>query len=614
MRINRRPVVYRTMLLVLVVVSSAGAVCTWAQGMPATDEWKEEAPTPPPAAPLDQAAEMHALAESVRALQAQVQALTAEVTELREGRQRTRAQTADRQAADLGPEGSADGSARPELQATRPHETRPHETTADGGTAQLGVANSLTNGLTGVSGDNPAGDLNAGSNTDSGGDYGASEAHPGERGQQELAGSVQNAGPQGSAENTGEAMADRIDKLEEEQQFIDAKINEQYQSKVESGSKYRLRLSGMVLLNLYDNRGAVDNQDFPQTATRPSPGDSAGAFGGTLRQSQIGLDVFGPDIAGAHTSANVKFDFAGGLPSTDNGVVQGLMRLRTGVMRFDWSNTSVVAGQDRLFFAPLTPTSLASVAVPALSYAGDLWSWTPQIRVERRQNISGDSSLLLQAGILDSLSGDIPRSTYNRLPTWGESSGQPAYAARVAWSRHLADQNLTVGFGGYFGRQNWRFMRTVDAWAATIDVAVPVGKWFALTGAFYRGRALGGLAGGIGQDVLMSGPISDPTATIQGLDSAGGWLQLKFKPRAKLEINGAFGDDNPFASELRRFNPAQSGYSVWLSKNLSPFANIIYQLRSNVVIAMEYRRLQTFALGNGSSAANHVNLSLGYMF
>ncbi len=125
---------------------------------------------------------------------------------------------------------------------------------------------------------------------------------------------------------------------------------------------------------------------------------------------------------------------------------------------------------------------------------------------------------------------------------------------------------------------------------------------------------MGGLAGGIGQDVLMSGPITDPTATIRGLDSAGGWIQLKFKPRAKLEFNGAFGDDNPFASEQRRFNPAQSGYSVWLSKNLSPFANVLYQLRSDVVIAVEYRRLQTFALGDGSTAANHVNLSLGYMF
>ena len=70
------------------------------------------------------------------------------------------------------------------------------------------------------------------------------------------------------------------------------------------------RLAGMVMLNLYDTAGAVDNQDFPTISKRRDPLDPRTAFGGTLRQSQIGLDAFGPDIAGAHTSANVKFDFA----------------------------------------------------------------------------------------------------------------------------------------------------------------------------------------------------------------------------------------------------------------------------------------------------------------
>ena len=47
----------------------------------------------------------------------------------------------------------------------------------------------------------------------------------------------------------------------------------------------------------------------------------------------------------------------------------------------------------------------------------------------------------------------------------------------------------------------------------------------------YRGRAVGGLGGGIGQGVLLAGPLTSPVA-IQGLDSMGGWVQLKFKPLA----------------------------------------------------------------------------------
>ena len=127
---------------------------------------------------------------------------------------------------------------------------------------------------------------------------------------------------------------DRIAKLEESQDVMEGKINDQYQTKVESGSKYRLRLSGIVLLNLFENRGTVDNEDFPSVAESQQanePTASPATFGGTLRQSQIRLQAFGPDIAGARTSADVNFDFAGGFPDASNGVGMGIVRLRTGV-------------------------------------------------------------------------------------------------------------------------------------------------------------------------------------------------------------------------------------------------------------------------------------------
>jgi hypothetical protein len=410
--------------------------------------------------------------------------------------------------------------------------------------------------------------------------------------------------------------SDRLGKLEEDQQLTEAKVNEQYQTKVESGSKYRLRLSGIVLLNMYDNRGTVDNQDFPLLAEPAQLQPlyvSPGSFGGSLRQSQINLQVFGPGIAGARTSADVQFDFAGGFPEAWNGATKGLVRLRTGTIRLDWTNTSIVAGQDRLFFAPLAPTSLATLATPALSYAGNLWSWTPQVRVEHRIVLSDRSNLTFQAGILDSLTGDTPVEGYNRYPSWGELSGQPAYATRIVWSHRAFGQNLTVGFGGYYGRQNWGFSRDVDGWAGTTDVTLPFGKLFEFTGEFYRGRAVGGLGGGIGQTVLFTGSFVAPATTFRGLDSMGGWAQLKFKPRANFEINGAIGLDNPFAGELRSYN-SNPIYLNSYSRNLSPLVNFIYQMRSDVLFSTEYRRLQTSVLDSGSNSANHVNLSLGYIF
>ncbi len=181
---------------------------------------------------------------------------------------------------------------------------------------------------------------------------------------------------------------ERITKLEEDQQLSDARIAEQSQTKVESASKYRVRLSGIVLFNTFGESGQVENIDFPQLATPPGIFSSAGSFGASVRQSQIGIQAIGPTIAGARTSADIQFDFAGGFPETQNGVSFGIMRLRTGTVRFDWADTSVVGGQDSLFFAPLSPTSIATLAVPALAYSGNLWSWTPQIRVEHKFTVS----------------------------------------------------------------------------------------------------------------------------------------------------------------------------------------------------------------------------------
>ncbi|HWF39789.1 MAG TPA: hypothetical protein VG322_14800 [Candidatus Acidoferrales bacterium] len=251
------------------------------------------------------------------------------------------------------------------------------------------------------------------------------------------AASVSNSAPTTPA---GRTLEQRLSQLEDDEDLTDSKLADQAQTKVESGSKYRLRLSGVILLNMFENRGVVDNADSPEIAVESNPLDSAGTFGGTLRQSQVGLSVFGPDVAGARTSADIRFDFAGGFPNTPNGTVLGLVRLRTGTIRLDWNNTSIIAGQDFLFFSPLAPTSLAQFSIPALSYAGNLWAWTPQVRIEHRIHFSDTSALALSAGILDSLSGDLPFSSYERYPSWGEESGQPAYATRVALSEKILGQ------------------------------------------------------------------------------------------------------------------------------------------------------------------------------
>lgn len=414
------------------------------------------------------------------------------------------------------------------------------------------------------------------------------------------------------AENSG--IKERLGKLEENQQLLEAKIDDQYQTKVESSSRYRVKLSGIALLNVFSNQGTVDNLDLPNFAQDRGPLDSSGSFGATVRQSRLGLEVFGPTLAGAKSIANIQFDFFGGFPGTLDGSTTGLMRLRTATMRMDWERTSVVAGQDAPFFSPLSPTSLASLADPAMSYSGNLWTWTPQVRVEHRVAVTESSNLIVAAGILDPLTGEIPSGQYYRQEGAGERSRQPADALHLEWSSSAWKQPISLGLGSYYSRQDWSFGRNVNAWAVTSDWQIPLTRKLGLSGELYRGQGLGGLGAAEGRSAIFDGPLDSPATSVVGLNVAGGWTQLKISPTEKLEFNTAFGEDMPYAHDLNRITTNSSYVASQETRNQTGFFNFIYHARSNILFSAEYRKLWTFEKYAPKHKANVISLSMGVLF
>jgi hypothetical protein len=296
----------------------------------------------------------------------------------------------------------------------------------------------------------------------------------------------------------------------------------------------------------------------------------------------------------------------------------GLVRLRTAAIRLDWKDTSVIAGQDSLFLSPESPTSFASLIVPPLSYAGNLWSWTPQLRVEHRFELSSGSRVTLQGALMDPLTGEPPADgyyTWYRTPDAGEAARQPAYAMRVAYSHPLFGQTFTVGAGGYYSRENWGFDQIVNGWAGTMDINLPLSSRFALSAEFYRGAAIGGLGAALGRSVVTDGMLSNPDTYVNPINDVGGWAQLKFRATPKLEFNGAFGQDSPFAADIRYFgDQAQSDAPVYFTANRGAFGNVIYRPRSDLLFSMEYRRLRTFTIYDESYDAGQLNLSVGVLF
>ena len=417
----------------------------------------------------------------------------------------------------------------------------------------------------------------------------------------------ESANPEKSAEA-------RLNQLEEDQQLLEAKVDEQHQTKVESASKYRVKLSGIALINLFGNSGAVDNQDVPSLALQPGPVATSGNVGATVRQSEIGLEVYGPTLFGAQASANVNFDFMGGFSNAPNGVTDNLVRLRLATMRLDWARTSLVAGQDVPFFSPLSPTSFASLGYPAFADAGNLWTWIPQVRVEHRLAVSEANQISFQAGVLDPLSGEPPTSQDYRTPDGGEQSRIPAEGSRIAWTHGAGDHALTLGVGGYYSRQNYGAGRTTDAWAGTVDWNIPLGNHWALSGEFYRGRALGGLGAAEGRSVLFDGPEANPASDLIALNTVGGWAQIKLKATPTIEFNAAYGQDNPFARDLRYFyTPTGSAYAS-IAKNQNTLFNVIYRPRSDLLFALEYRFLDTLQTYSRTDDAGTLNLSVGVLF
>jgi hypothetical protein len=430
----------------------------------------------------------------------------------------------------------------------------------------------------------------------------------------EMAASSASAATSTSPAQGSAPLEERVQKLEESTSLIGSKIDEQYQTKVESASKYRARLHGIVLMNAFRNLGGSDNQDFPNYAQPVPPGWSTDNIGATLRQSEIGFEIFGPNIAGAKTSADVQLDFAGGFPATGNGVNFGIVRLQTASMRFDWENTSVVAGQDSLFISPLSPTSFASLATPAFAFAGNLWGWTPQLRVEHRFSISDQQTVTVQAGILDNLDWEYPPNSFYRWSQAGELSGQPAYAVRTAWSRPVHQQPLSFGVAGYYGRQDWNWGRNVDAWAGMADWQIPILPRLSLSGELYRGRGIGGLGAAIGTSIVYGGDPHVPSTPIRAVDTAGGWSQLKFQLTPKIELNGVVAQDDAFPGNLRGFATDQNNFGEILGRNRGALGNVVFRPRSDLVLSAEFRRLRTFPVYSSSSVTSQVNLSVGILF
>jgi len=430
----------------------------------------------------------------------------------------------------------------------------------------------------------------------------------------QLASNTDAAAPTTAAEpDPPQTASSSSQSTEERLQTLEAQVKVHDQMKVESASKYPVRVTGLILFNSFMNLGSVDNIDLPSIAIRQPAGASNGSAGASLRQTILGIEATGPRIAGARTSADVSFDFFGGIAYSNYGTAAGIVRMRTGGINLDWSKDSVQFGMVAPLISPLSPTSYATVAEPGMAWAGNLWSWSPQLRIAHRFQISDEKRLQLEFGLWDPSSSGYNTSEVFRSPSAGEQTKQPGYEGRFSFGSG-GERGLQAGVGGYYSRQTYSSANN-DAWAVTGDWRVPLANRFEWSGEAYRGRSLGGLGGGVYKDVIFgTDPISGTTVW-RGLNDIGGWTQVKSRFSQLIEANATIGQDNGFASDFHAVVlPSNASNTALRARNRMLVGNLIYRPKTYLIFSPEYRRIWTWPISGKGSTANVFTLSVGYQF
>jgi hypothetical protein len=391
---------------------------------------------------------------------------------------------------------------------------------------------------------------------------------------------------------------------------------QQQQTKVESSSRFPVRLTGLVLFNSFVNQGTVDQIDLPSSALLPSTTSGNTSAGASLRQTILGLEGTGPALGGAQTSARVSMDFFSGVTGAATSGPAGTVRLRTAAITAAWTHDKIEANYDTPLISPLSPDSFATVAQPSLAWSGNLWTWAPQfIWTHSLALAKADRAFSFQLGLLDTQTLNAAGNLTQRSIGAGEASGQPSYETRLAYSSGKDEHHFELGIGGLYGRQVYKGNQQVDTWATTADWRVPFSGRLHLSGELYRGRGLGDLGGGAYRNTVTYNFPNSTATYLRALDAEGGWLQWSYKLSSILSANASVGQDSASGNELRSSVPLSgAGPIFFYARNRSIVGNLIFRPWSSIIISPEYRRLQSWPILGVVNTANIYTLTFGYQF
>jgi hypothetical protein len=370
-------------------------------------------------------------------------------------------------------------------------------------------------------------------------------------------------------------------------ELLRTQVAELAQSKVESTTKFPVKLFGTVHAQVFGNSATPNWMDLPNLVNADPADGHKGTFSATLRQSRIGITADGPTLGGARTNAVLAMDFFGGIPGFATGQVMGLPRLLVAFARIEGDNTAAEIGQDHVILAPKDPTSLAGFAFPLLFRSGNLYLRAPQVRLEQKIG-----PLRAMGGIVAPIGGDLAVEDFRFVPPAlsGERSRRPGVQARVGYASDDDPAARTLADFGVSGHYGWerRPSTLADSWAGSIDFTLRRG-WIGVAGEAFSGENIDAFGGALGLDAR----------------AAGGWAELQIRPTAAFSIQGGGGVD-----EIR--GDARS--TVARRRNESVYGNVIFAITPEIETSFEYRWLATSPRGADKRRNHHFDWVFAYKF
>ena len=406
---------------------------------------------------------------------------------------------------------------------------------------------------------------------------------------------IASGSPLAAQQSADTSLAARLDRAERMIEVLRQQVAEQAKARVEPKQGNKVELSGIVLTNGFYNNAKVNNPEIPTYVVVPDPPGFLpnSNMGGSARQSELTLTAIAPKVLGADFTGVLDMDFYGGQLLFAR--LFPLLHLKLSRAELRWPHAWVMAGEDAPPVSDVNPSTFAARSIPGFTNAGNLWLWIPQVRIGA--DAGGEIRVGIEASALAPVSLEAP-TTFNPDPSRAERSRRPFTEGRVLVTWDRAQSTGEVSLGGHYG---WIATTIVDSFlisrAATASAKFTVTPYVEFRGEAFVGQALASLGGGgIGQNL---GPVDQPVRT------RGGWGQLNLLPKRDWEVGGGYGFDDPDDADLdintgRLKNVMIEGHLHWKPGPL--------------VVALEFRRVETTYRTFGTLFVHHFNLGMGFRF